>query len=144
MFLEPTTGKNYSSCKAPMYYATYSVNTERCNVISSDMKNTYLRTCVPSEARSESSQGTFWLAKDAKFLHAFNVLTNIMKQSVKTITKTCLVYKFDPLKPNFYIVKLEVTGVYVIFLISAQKHRLWYSLEPPCRGGSTEYSQSMF
>ena len=41
-----------------------------------------------------------------------------------TITKTCL-YKFDPLKPHFYIVKLGFTEVYIIFLISAQKHRLW-------------------
>ena len=40
------------------------------------------------------------------------------------ITKTCL-YNFDPLKPRFYIVKLGFTGVYIIFLISAQKHRLW-------------------
>ena len=40
------------------------------------------------------------------------------------ITKTCL-YNFDPLKPIFYIVKLGFTGVYVIFLISAQKHILW-------------------
>ena len=24
-------------------------------------------------------------------------------------------YNFDPLKPNFYIVKLEFTGVYIIF-----------------------------
>ena len=31
----------------------------------------------------------------------------------------------DPLKPHFYIVKLGFTGVYIIFLISAQKHRLW-------------------
>ena len=35
------------------------------------------------------------------------------------ITKTCL-YKFDPLKPHFYVVKLEFTGVYTIFLISAE------------------------
>ena len=41
-----------------------------------------------------------------------------------SITKTCL-YNFDPLKPHFYIVKLGFTGVYIIFLISAQKHRLW-------------------
>ena len=41
-----------------------------------------------------------------------------------TITKTCL-YNVDPLKPHFYIVKLGFTGVYIIFLISAQKHRLW-------------------
>ena len=40
------------------------------------------------------------------------------------ITKTCL-HNFDPLKPHFYIVKLEFRGVYIIFLISAQKHRLW-------------------
>ena len=40
------------------------------------------------------------------------------------ITKTYL-YNFDPLKPQFYIVKLGFTGVYVIFLISAQKHRMW-------------------
>ena len=40
------------------------------------------------------------------------------------ILKTCL-YNFDPLKPHFYIVKLGFTGVYIIFLISAQKHRLW-------------------
>ena len=75
-----------------------------------------------------------------------------------TITKTCL-YNFDPFKPHFYIVKLGFTGVYIIFLISAQKHRLWvlvrtastlknidcgYSLEPPRRGGSNEYPQSMF
>ena len=36
-----------------------------------------------------------------------------------TITKTYL-YNFDPLKPHFYIVKLGFTGVYTIFLISAQ------------------------
>ena len=46
-------------------------------------------------------------------------------QTFKTvITKTCL-YIFDPFKPHFYIVKLRFTGVYIIFLISAQKHRLW-------------------
>ena len=29
-------------------------------------------------------------------------------------------YNFDPHKPHLYIVKLELTGVYIIFLISAQ------------------------
>ena len=32
---------------------------------------------------------------------------------------------FDPLKPHFYLVNLGFTGVYIIFLISALKHRLW-------------------
>ena len=40
------------------------------------------------------------------------------------ITKTCL-YNFNPLKPHFYIVKLGFTGVYIIFLNFARKHRLW-------------------
>ena len=31
------------------------------------------------------------------------------------ITKSCL-YKVDPLKPHFYIVKLGFTEVYIIFL----------------------------
>ena len=59
------------------------------------------------------------------------------------ITKTCL-YNFDPLKPHFYLVKLGFTGVYIIFLISAQNIDCGYSLEPPRRGGSNEYPQSMF
>ena len=59
------------------------------------------------------------------------------------ITKTCL-YIFDPIKPHFYIVKLGFTGVYIIFLIFAQNIDCGYSLEPPRRGGSNEYPQSMF
>ena len=54
----------------------------------------------------------------------FFVCLFFMERKKKTITKTCL-YNFDPLKPHFYIVKLGFTGVYIIFLISAQKHRLW-------------------
>ena len=46
------------------------------------------------------------------------------------ITKTYL-YNFDPLKPYFYIVKLGFTGVYIIFLISAQNIDCGYSLELP-------------
>ena len=59
------------------------------------------------------------------------------------ITKTYL-YKFDPLKHHFYIVKLGFTGVYIIFLISAQNIYCGNSLEPPRRGGSNEYPQSIF
>ena len=69
---------------------------------------------------------------ESSYTHAFYI-----------ITKTCL-YNFDPLKPHFYIVKLGFTGVYIIFLISAQNIDCGYSLEPPLRGGSNEYPQSMF
>ena len=58
-----------------------------------------------------------------------------------TITR---LYKFDPLKPHFYVVKLGFTGVYIIFHISAQSIDCGYSLEPPRRGGFNEYPQSMF
>ena len=59
------------------------------------------------------------------------------------ITKTCL-YKFGPLQPHFYIVKLGFTGVYIIFLILPNNIDCRYLLEPPRRGGSNEYPQSMF
>ena len=67
----------------------------------------------------------------------------IKSTAIESITKTYL-YNFDPLKPHFYIVKLGFTGVYIIFLISAQNIDCGYSLEPPRRGGSNEYLQSMF
>ena len=60
------------------------------------------------------------------------------------------VYKFDRFKTPFYIEKLRINGEYIIFLISAQKHRLRElvrsarSLETPRQGGSNEYSQHMF
>ena len=65
------------------------------------------------------------------------------KMDLVCITKIRL-YNFDPLKPHFYLAKLGFTGVYIIFLISAQTIDCGYSLEPPRRGGSNEYPQSMF
>ena len=87
-------------------------------------QETYLRTYAPSE----SLLGAFWIAKDRKFLH---------------ITKTYL-YNFDPLKPHFYIVKLGFRGYTLFFLFQLKNIDCGYSLEPPRRGGSDEYPQSMF
>ena len=58
-------------------------------------------------------------------LNIFNLLIQLyISDSLQTfITKTRL-YNIDPRKPHFYIVKLGFTRVYIIFLISAQKHRL--------------------
>ena len=72
----------------------------------------------------------------------YTLPTSLVRPSV-IITKTCL-YNVDPLKPHFYIVKLGFTGVYIIFLISAQNIDCGYSLEPPRWGSSNEYPQSMF
>ena len=87
-------------------------------------------------------------AYDEPRLQYYSCLHNVFKCVFQdpvhfTITKTYL-YNFDPLKPHFYTVKLGFTGVYIIFLISAQNVDCGYSLEPPRRGGSNVYPQSMF
>ena len=59
------------------------------------------------------------------------------------ITKTRL-YNFDPHKPHFYIVNLGFTVVYIVFFLFLLKNiDCGYSLEPPRRGDSNEYLQSM-
>ena len=78
------------------------------------------------------------------FMRKSHCLVNVdQEQNGSDITKTCL-YNFDPLKPHYYIVKLGFTGVYIIFLISAENIDCGHSLEPPHRGGSNEYPQSTF
>ena len=47
-----------------------------------------------------------------------------------------------PLKTHFYIVN-RGRGIHY-FSYFCSKHRLWYSLEPPCWDSSNEYPQSMF
>ena len=95
------------------------------------------RICV---VRVDSLDG--WRPIEHKAI-TLNSLCICVGWSASFITKTCL-YNFYPLKPHFYIVKPGFTGVYVIFLISAQKIDCAHSLEPPRRGGSNEYPQSMF
>ena len=51
--------------------------------------------------------------------------------------------KCIPPKPHIYKVKLVFTGVYLLFLILIQNIDCGYSLEPPQRGGSNVYPQSM-
>ena len=52
------------------------------------------------------------------------VMLTVQLHCFSFITKTCL-YNFDTLKPHFYIVKLGFTGVYTIYHIFAQIHKLW-------------------
>ena len=65
-----------------------------------------------------------------------------------TIRKTCPCNVY-PLEPHFYIAKLGYGGVYLFFLFLLQNIDCGYSLEPPQlepprRGGSNMYPQSMF
>ena len=59
------------------------------------------------------------------------------------IRKTCPCNVY-PLIPHFYIAKLGYAGVYLFFLFLLQNIDCGYSLEPPRRGGSKVYPQSMF
>ena len=59
------------------------------------------------------------------------------------ITKTCLCNVY-PLEPHFYIAKLGYAGVHLFFLFVLQNIDCGYSLEPPRRGSSNVYPQSMF
>ena len=70
-------------------------------------------------------------------------LVTVNRPKFCCITKTCLYNNIGPLKPPFYLVKLGFTGIYIICFISAQHIDCGYSLEPPRRGGSNEYTQSM-
>ena len=49
-----------------------------------------------------------------------------------------------PLKPHFYIVKWGLQEYTLFFLFLLKNIDCGYSLEPPRRGGSNEYPQSMF
>ena len=59
------------------------------------------------------------------------------------IRKTCPCNVY-PLKPHFYIEKLGFAGIYIFSLFLIQNIYCGYSLEPPLRGGSNVYPQSIF
>ena len=71
------------------------------------------------------------------------LLMSTHNQCGHPITKSCL-YNFDPLKPHFYVVKLGFTGYTLLFLFLLKNIDCGYSWEPPLRGGSHEYPQSVF
>ena len=79
----------------------------------------------------------------AKILKYHEMTGNIWTRFYITLRKHAYII-LTPLNPIFNIVKLGFTGVYINFLISAQNIDCGYSLEPPRRGGSNEYPQSMF
>ena len=71
--------------------------------------------------------------------------TPLCKKRIKqlNIRKTCPCDVY-PLEPHFYIATLGYAGVYLFFLFLLQNIDCGYSLEPPHRGGSNVYPQSMF
>ena len=85
---------------------------------------------------------------DQTVCYAFNLFSNIsvlgyVGNRIHFIRKTCPCNVY-PLEPHFYIAKLGYAGVYLFFLFLVQNIDCGYSLEPPHRGGSNVYPQSMF
>ena len=59
------------------------------------------------------------------------------------ITKTCLFKYIENLTSKNWIFSDRNADTCIV-LYFCSKHRLWYSLEPPRRGGSNEYPRFMF
>ena len=78
----------------------------------------------------------------AGLITGFSSLSDeILSQGPIRKTCPCNIY---PLIPHFYIEKLGFAGVYLFFLFLLKNIDCGYSLEPPRRGGSNVYPQSMF
>ena len=89
---------------------------------------------------------SFNLTSSSLTLLSFNqvsLATIALFYLIQSIRKTCPCNIY-PLKPHFYIVKLGYVGVYLFSLFLLQNIDCGYSLEPPRRGGSNLYPQSMF
>ena len=91
-----------------------------------------LRICT---VWSESSLGAFWVAGDAACLHVDN------EDSDKTHYENTPIQTLKISPPKTGRFQTKNTN---IFHISAQNIDCGYSFEPPHRGGSNEYPQSMF
>ena len=87
---------------------------------SQDLPYSYQYTICPWTYISYASKQMVLIAQEGKFLMS------------SLIMKTYL-YNVDPLKPHFYMVRLGFTGIYIIFLISAQKQRLWVLIRTALR-----------
>ena len=85
-----------------------------CQYIGRAMRNESASICEQRRPRSACAS-----AQSDKDIHC------PLAVSLDTIITKTYLYNSDPLKPHLYIVKLGFTGIYIIFLISAQKHRLW-------------------
>ena len=101
-----------------------------------------LRTPIGEKRRGELPKGVL-LQQDNARVHTCKVAMDAVERNGYISRKHAYII-LTPMKPHFYIVKLRFTGVYIIFLISAQYIDCGYSLEPPRQGGFNEYPQSMF
>ena len=103
--------------------------------------------------RAVKASGSIYTTKTRLFKYIENFITKTWKFSDKNsdifhISAQNIHYENTPIQiySNFNLQKLKIFRYKNsdIFHISAQNINCWYSLKPPRRGGSNEYSQSMF
>ena len=70
-------------------------------------------------------------------------ISEIFLNRKQGITKTCL-YNSDPIAPHFYTGNWGLLEYTLFFLFLFKNIDCRYTLEPPRRGGSNEYPQSLF
>ena len=84
--------------------------------------------------KRQTNSLTNWCRKDCELLIRLHAVT-ITRLILSIVLKSWMASRkhayiiLTPLKPHFYIVKLGFTRVYIIFLISAQKHRSMFWAE---------------
>ena len=100
---------NVCWCRRNIAAQKRKINHGKVSVISFVVNETMLNRNLQKKKKKKKKK----MMMMNKYKHAFRF---------DTITNTCLDNIDVPLKPHFYIVKLGFTGVYIIFLISAQKH----------------------
>ena len=83
-------------------------------------EKTYRLTFVPNELKSASVSAQ----SDQSRRCPHEEILNHWLSKMRPITKIYLYYS-DSLESHLFIVKLGFTGVYIIFLISTEKYRLW-------------------
>ena len=91
---------------------------------------------------SVRSKCSLW--KQCRTLIPWNLLTRLRIMLRKFSSRKHAYIILTLLNRTFYITKLGFTGVYIIFLFLLKNRDCGYSLEPPHRGGSNGYPQSVF
>ena len=109
-----------------------------------------LLCCTCTNARLAKLLTGICLVQVVTFIAAIATLSVFVRENVSIgifhfirITCPCNTCIYT-LIPHFYIAKLGYAGVYLFFLFLLQNKDCGYSLEPPRRGGSNVYPQSMF
>ena len=109
-------GRGLKSCQSWVLLKSLD-NSDLCILMAK--LNSHWLINQPKEKNNKSSS---YMSPYMCYIYVFSLFNRFVPY-INDITKTCL-YNFDHLKPHFYIVKLGFTGLYIIFLIFAQKHRL--------------------